>query len=636
MSEPRGESPSSPAAHRLSAALSRRLDVMSNVSRFLKIVWNTHRLLMLAMVVLRLLRGLAPVASLWTAKLIVDGVLAARAVGGGWHSVTALVALELAIVATSDLLSRSAGLVEAILTDLVAQNISVRLMEHAADLDLAMFEDPVFADQLERARQTAGRPQLMARLLSLVQNSVTLASLTAALLALNPWLLLLLLAAAAPSAVSETRFASLQYSLMFRWTPARRELDYLRYVAASPQTAKEVKVFGLAPWLVQRYRMLSAQWLRENRALAYRHLSIGWALSTLSLIAYYIAFVFIVIQAVAGAITLGALTFMASAFSRCRELIHNLLGVASSLYADSLSARDMFAVLELKPTIVAKRTAVAVPRPIREGVVFESVSFTYPGATRLALENVTFRIGAGERVALVGGNGAGKSTVVKLLARLYDPSNGRILLDGRDIRDYDVASLRRRVGIVFQDFVHYDMLFDENIGIGDVDRLRAYLDRIDRKADARHDRVPSTLRLNEDIVAAAERSQATAIVARLPNGWHQMLGRRFQGGVELSGGEWQKVALARAYMRDAELLVLDEPTHSLDARAEADAFERFAELSASRTSLLISHRFSTVRLADRIVVLSDGHTVDDGTHEQLLCREGLYNELFTLQSAAYR
>jgi len=591
---------------------------------------------MLAMVVLRLLRGLAPVASLWTAKLIVDGVLAARAVGGGWHSVTALVALELAIVATSDLLSRSAGLVEAILTDLVAQNISVRLMEHAADLDLAMFEDPVFADQLERARQTAGRPQLMARLLSLVQNSVTLASLTAALLALNPWLLLLLLAAAAPSAVSETRFASLQYSLMFRWTPARRELDYLRYVAASPQTAKEVKVFGLAPWLVQRYRMLSAQWLRENRALAYRHLSIGWALSTLSLIAYYIAFVFIVIQAVAGAITLGALTFMASAFSRCRELIHNLLGVASSLYADSLSARDMFAVLELKPTIVAKRTAVAVPRPIREGVVFESVSFTYPGATRLALENVTFRIGAGERVALVGGNGAGKSTVVKLLARLYDPSNGRILLDGRDIRDYDVASLRRRVGIVFQDFVHYDMLFDENIGIGDVDRLRAYLDRIDRKADARHDRVPSTLRLNEDIVAAAERSQATAIVARLPNGWHQMLGRRFQGGVELSGGEWQKVALARAYMRDAELLVLDEPTHSLDARAEADAFERFAELSASRTSLLISHRFSTVRLADRIVVLSDGHTVDDGTHEQLLCREGLYNELFTLQSAAYR
>jgi len=602
-----------------------RVNALRYVPRLVRLVWETHRGYTITMGVLRLVRAFVPIATLWIGKLIIDGVVAAQRDGGTWRAVGGLVALELGLVIVGELLARASSLVESLLGDLFSNRISVRLMEHAATLDLAQFEDPTFYDHLERARrQTVGRIGLIAQLLGLAQEALTLVTLSAALLAFSPWLMILLVLAILPSFLGETRFAAMEYSLLFRWTPERRQLDYLRWVGASNETAKEVQLFGLAGWLTERYRVLSERWYRENRKLATRKAFVSSALSLIGTLGYYTAYIVIIARTIAGSITLGSLTFLAASFSRGRDLIQRLLMGASSIYEQGLYLRDLFLLFEMQPTITSKPGAPPVPQPIRHGFVFENVGFRYPGSERWAVRNVNFVFRPGERIALVGENGAGKTTLTKLLARLYDPTEGRILLDGVDLREYDLTSLRRAIGVIFQDFVRYDMRFDENVGVGEIESVRDYLD------DGASAATPGSL------VHAADQSLAASLLPRLPAGYRQMLGRRFDEGVDLSGGEWQKIALGRAYMRDAQLLILDEPTAALDARAEYEVFVRFSELMAGRMAVLISHRFSTVRMADRIIVLKGGEVVEDGTHADLLARNGLYAELFGMQAVGYR
>jgi ATP-binding cassette subfamily B protein len=609
-----------------------RLEALRYLPQLVRLVWQTHRAFTGAMILLRLVRAFVPVATLWAAKLIIDQVvMLTRTPGAPLTDLWRVVALELAIVVAGELLARASALVESLLGDLFSNHISVRLMRHAATLDLQQFEDPDFYDHLERARrQTTARIGLIAMLLTMGQDVITLGTLGAALVLHNPWLLLLLTLAILPSFLGETHFAALSYSLLFRRTPERRELDYLRYVGASDKTAKEVQMFGLAGWLSDRYAALAQRYYEENRRLSIRKGIVSALLSFVGTLGYYGAYVTILVRAAAGAISLGTLTFLASAFARSRDLIQSLLLSASDIYEQSLYLKDLFVFFEMQPTIASKPGAPRVPRPIHEGFVFEDVGFQYPDSDRWAIRHVNLGITPGERIALVGENGAGKTTITKLLARLYDPTEGRILLDGIDLKEYDLTSLREAIGVIFQDFVRYDMRFDENVGVGEIEGVTSYLAAVRDAAEAEAPAPPTAL------VDASERSLASALLPRFTRGYRQMLGRRFDDGVDLSGGEWQKIALARAYMREAQLLILDEPTAALDARAEYEVFVRFNQLMAGRMAVVISHRFSTVRMADRIVVLGKGHVLEEGTHEELLAREGLYAELFEMQAAGYR
>ena len=611
-----------------------KVAILGALPKLLGLVWDTHRGYTIAMVTLRLVRSVIPVATLWVGKLIIDAVIHAAA-GGGTGPLWRYLAIEIAIVLSGEFLARASSLVESLLGDLFSNVVSERLMRHAATLDLAQFEDPTFYDHLERARQqTTGRIGLIAQLVGMAQGGVTLATLAVALLAYNPWLLLLLAAAVFPSFVGETHYAALSYSLLFRRTPERRELDYLRYTGASDETAKEVQLFGLAPWLTQRYRDLAQRYFEENKNLSVRRGIVSALLSVVSTVGYYAAYVVILQRAAAGAITIGSLTFLAGSFMRSRDLIQQLLLAASDVYSQTLNLRDLFVFFEMQPSIVSRAGAPPVPQPIREGFTFIDAGFQYPGSERWAVRHLNFTIRPGERLALVGENGAGKTTITKLIARLYEPTEGRVLLDGRDLREYDLLSLRQAIGVIFQDFVRYDMRFDENVGVGEIETTRPYLERLNGAAGAR-----DTVDLGAvpvPITEAADRSLAASLLPKLPHGYRQMLGRRFADGVDLSGGEWQKIALARAYMRTAQLLILDEPTAALDARAEYEVFVRFAELMAGRMAIIISHRFSTVRMADRIIMLRNGEIAEEGTHDELVARGAAYSELFEMQAAGYR
>jgi len=589
-------------------------------------VWDTEPRYVVGILLLRIARAIVPLAVLWIGKLIVDEVvgaieLARAGAAVGWTRLAQLLALELGVALLGEGLARISALLESLLGDLFANRTSVVLMRHAAMLDLEQFENAELYDKLERARrQTVGRIGLFTLLLSTVQDAITLVTLGVALALYVPWLLVLLMIAVLPSLLGETHFASLGYSLLYSWTPERRQLDYLRYIGASDLSAKELKLFGLSDFLVGRYDRLSREFYEANKALALRRSFVSTLLAAVGTLGYYGAYAVIVYLTVtgyrspAGLFTIGVLTFLAGSFRQSRDLIQRILLSLSQVYEQSLYLDDLFTFLALGPSIRPRPGAREVPAPIRTGFVFQGVGFRYPGAEEWAVRGLDFSLTPGERLALVGENGAGKTTLVKLLARLYDPTEGRILLDGVDLREYDVESLRRNVGVIFQDFVRYDFLFRENIAVGNIEQL----------ADERK------------IRTAAERSLADTVAARLSGRYGQMLGRRFEGGIELSGGEWQKVALARAYIRDAQLLILDEPTAALDARAEYEVFLRFSELTAGRMAVLISHRFSTVRMADRILVLRGGELVEHGTHEVLVARGGLYAELFQLQAAGYR
>ncbi|HYH82539.1 MAG TPA: ABC transporter ATP-binding protein [Longimicrobium sp.] len=614
-----------------------RLRAMRNLPPFLKMVWRTHRGMVAGICALRLLRAFIPLATLWVGKLIIDTVvLASRTGEPDWGRVATLLGVEFGIVALGEIAARTGSLLESLLGDLFSNRLSVRLMEHAAELDLQHFEDPEFYDRLERARrQTVGRIALLSQLLSLAQDALTALTLTGTLLAFSPLLFGLLVIAVLPSFLGETHFAALGYSLLYQWTPERRKLDYYRYVAATDRTAKEVKLFGLSGWLIEQYRDLSERFYQANRSLAIRRNLASTALSLVSTLGYYAAYAAIVVRAVTGRITIGDLTLLAGTFSRSRDVIQRMLLSFSELYEQALYLDDLFVFFAMRPGIARPENALPFPRPIRQGFEFRGVWFRYPEAAPAGdappapeppdddrawvLRGIDFRIGPGERLALVGENGAGKTTITKLLTRLYDPTRGQILLDGHPLAAYDPHDLHDQVGVIFQDFVRYDMVAEDNIAVGRIAALGAGEGGV-----------------REQIEEAARRSLAAGVIDALPQRYQTMLGKRFEGGVDLSGGQWQKVALGRAYMRDAQLLVLDEPTAALDARAEYEVFRRFSELTDEKMAILISHRFSTVRMADRILVLEHGVVLEDGTHDQLVALGGRYAELFALQAAGYR
>jgi len=607
--------------------LRERLGALRNLPPFLKLVWRTSPALTISLVALRIVRALLPVITLYVGKLIIDEVV--RLAGGplGNHAlsewfesgelrhISVLIALEFGLAIASDVLGRYVSLLDSLLSERFSTETSLRLMEHAATLDLEDFEDSELQDRLERARrQAGGRTSLIGQLMGQAQDVVTVVSFAAGLLVYAPWLIVLLAIALLPAFVGEAHFNAQAYSLNFARTPERRELDYIRQTGTSAETAKEVKIFGLNRFLIERYRTLAESFFAANRRISLRRAGWGSVLSALGTTAYYVAYAYIVWRTLHGEFSIGDLTFLAGSFRRLRNLLENLLLGFSQVAGQALYLDDLFTFFEIMPEIVQPPNARPFPAPIRHGFTFENVGFRYPGAERWAVRALSFTLRSGEILALVGENGAGKTTLVKLLARLYDPDEGRILLDGHDLREYDLFALRANIGVIFQDFVRYHLSAADNIAVG--------------RIEARDDR--------DRIVAAAERSLAADFIQRLPAGYEQVLGKRFRTGVDLSGGEWQKIAIARAYMRDAQVLILDEPTAALDARAEYEVFRRFKEMSRGKTVVLISHRFSSVRMADRIIVLADGSIEATGTHTELLEQGGRYAELFELQAAGYR
>jgi ATP-binding cassette, subfamily B, bacterial len=609
------------------ASLKERVGALRNLRPFAVMVWRTSPQLMAASLALRLVRALLPVITLFIGKLIIDDVVALVQMlhkpetlsqwlnSGLLNWLGLLLIAEFALAVLADILGRIVSLVDGLLSERVSNSSSVRLMEHAATLDLEDFEDSEFQDQLERARrQTSGRMTLMGQLLGQAQDIVTVASFVAGFIFFAPWLIALLLLALVPAFLGEAHFNAQSYSLDFGRTPERRELDYVRQTAASVETAKEVKIFGLNGFLIDRYIRLANDFYAANRKLAMRRARWGGLFTAIGTIGYYLAYAYIAWRTLTGEFSVGDLTFLAGSFRRLRTLLEGLLTSFSTTAGQALYLNDLFSFFEVEPEILSPDNPRPFPQPIREGFVFDDVGFRYPDAERWAVRHLSFELHAGEVLALVGENGAGKTTLVKLLTRLYDPDEGRILLDGHDLREYDPEALRGNMGVIFQDFVRYNLSAGDNIAVGKI-AARGDSARIER---------------------AAMRSQADEVINRLPAGYQQMIGKRFKNGVELSGGEWQKIAIARAYMREAAVLVLDEPTAALDARSEFEVFKRFKELSSGKTAVLISHRFSSVRMADRILVLADGIVEAAGTHDELMKQSGRYSELFELQAAGYR
>jgi ATP-binding cassette subfamily B protein len=584
-------------------------------------VWLTHPAYAFCSLFSRLATALLPIAVLYVAKLLVDEAVALATgsvlLDGRSASQEALwryFAIEVVLVLLTDLLGRLQGFSDAMLGELFSNRMTVKMIRHAASLDLATFEDPQFQDRLDRARrQTSDRLNVLFLVASMLQQGLGLAVMSLTVIAFSPWFLGLLLVSLAPVFWSEAHFAALGYALLYRWTPERRETDYLRLLGASHTTAKEVKIFGLSAYFVQRIEGLLNRYFTESKQLAVRRTWTNSLLGLLPTAAYYASLAYILLQTLARVISIGDWIFLSRIFSQARGLLVQIFQGLSRVAEQSLYVRDLYEFFETKPQLAVREGALPAPRVWSEGIRFENVEFAYPEGQPV-LRGISFALAPGEKIALLGENGAGKTTIVKLLCRLYDPTAGRILLDGVDLRDYDPESLRAQIGVIFQDFLKYDMLVRENIGLG------------------------NTLVMNDAarLRQAAEKSYADSVIAALPQGDATMLGRRFAGGVELSQGQWQKIALARAYMRDANLLILDEPTASLDARAEYEVFERFANLTEGKSAVLISHRFSTVRMADQILVLEEGKILEQGSHQDLLRRQGRYAELFELQAAGYR
>ncbi len=604
-----------------------RLANLRHLGRLVAQIWRTSRWLTAASIGLRLVRSLQPVAMLYVGKLIIDEVVrltAAPAPGadlaGWWASgelsaVAALLALELALVIATDLLARSTTLVDSTLGELHSNTVSIELMRHAARLDLQHFESPEYQDRLERARrQAAGRNALLSQIFGQAQDAITVMTLVAGLVLYAPWLVLLLPLSFVPAMLGEVRFNTLSYYLSRNRTPERRQLEYIRHVGASAESAKEIKLFGLGEFLVERFRALATAIFVENRRLAVERALWGALFAGISTLIYYGAYAWLVLQTVMGSYSIGDLVFLSGSFLNLNSLFQRILLGFTQIAGQSLYLDDLFSFFEIQPVMRRHPTPTAFPHPIRQGVTFEGVGFRYPETDNWAVRGLDFTIRAGETLALVGENGAGKTTIVKLLTRLYDPDEGRITVDGIDLRDMAVEDIHAHVGVIFQDFVRYSLTAAENIGVGRVEHITDL----------------------QQVKDAARRSLADAVIAKLPLGYDQPLGRLFNKGRDLSGGEWQKIAIARAYMRDADLIVLDEPTSALDAKAEAEVFARFKGIATGKTAMLISHRFSTVRMADRILVLDLGRIIEDGSHDELIALDGLYAELFELQARGYR
>jgi ATP-binding cassette, subfamily B, bacterial len=593
-----------------------RLSALRNVPPVLKIVWQSGPAVVGFGLFFRLLSSLFPLALIWVTKLIVDGIVR---VISTHHPIQPkfwwLVVAEFSLAILTAIVARAIDYTDSLLADKYTRHVSVEVMKHAADLDVIAYEDPVFYDRLERARvQATDRLAMIQAIGRLVQQVITTILFSASIILYSPWLMLMLIAGVLPAFLGESHFAFLGYAKNFRQTPVRRQLDYLRILGGSKEAAKELKLFRLKDFLTGRFAKLSNQIYEENVSLSRRKLVAGSLLSVVATVGYYSAYVFVIFRTLYGAMTIGDFYFLVNAIQQASSNIQQIFSTLAGIADQALFLTDLLAFFEMRPTIRSKPNALPAPRPIVHGFEFCNVSFRYPGSSRLVLSGLNFHLHPAERVALIGENGQGKTTIVKLITRLYDPTDGQILLDGVDLREYDLEDLYREIGVIFQDFMKYEMTARENIAIGKIEDL-AHVQRLRE---------------------AARKSMADDVIARLPAGYEQMLGRRFETGVDLSGGEWQKVALARAYLRDAQLLILDEPTAALDARSEFEVFQRFAELTAGKMALFISHRFSTVRMADRIVVLENGRIAEEGSHEQLASRGGRYAEMFEMQAASYR
>lgn len=593
-----------------------RVTALRNVPPVLKIVWESGPVVVTLGLVFRLVLALLPVAATWVAAQILDIV---HIVLNHHQAVPTrlwwLVGAEFGVALLAGLVSRGIDYLDALLADKYTRHVSIRVMQHASSLDLIAYEDPVFYDRLERARvQATDRLGMIQSIGRLVQQAITAGSFSVAIFVFSPWLLFLLIIGILPAFIGESHFAFLGYAKNFRQTPAKRELDYLRVLGGSREAAKELKLFGLRKFLVDRFTLLSDQIYEQDVSLARRRLVAGAFLSMIGTGGYYGAYLYIIWRTVQGAIGFGTMAFLTGAIMQASTSIQQIFSTLSSIADQALFLTDLLAFFAMRPTIRSKPNALPGPRPIVRGFEFRHVFFRYPDTERMVLNDLNLWLHPRERVALIGENGEGKTTLVKLLTRLYDPTEGEILLDGIDLREYDLDDLYREIGVIFQDFMRYEMTARENIAVGKIEEVN-----------------------NLDLLkAAADKSMAADVIRRLPLQFQQQLGRRFENGVDLSGGEWQKLALARAYLRDAQFLILDEPTAALDARSEYEVFQRFAELTAGKAALFISHRFSTVRMADRIIVMERGRITEDGDHDQLFRLGGRYAEMFELQAANYR
>ncbi len=583
--------------------------------RFFKEIRQSASLLFWCNLISRLATSFLPILLLWVGKMIIDEVvLQAGAESKSFQRLWWLIGIELIMAIGSDILSRIINLTDGLMGDKYSNDSSVKLIKKTKEVELSDLEDPAFYDKLNMARtQTAGRVNLMSNVLSQFQDVITSSSLIVGLIVYEPWLILLLIASVIPAFINEIRFSSSSYSLARSWTSERRELDYLRFIGANDKTAKEIKLFGLADFIADRFALLSEKYYNANKKLSIDRTIWGIAFNIIGVICYYGAYLLIVVKTVKGLITIGALTFLSSAFSRLRNSLQNIFSRFSRITESALYLQDYFEFLDLDVSDDNGFEKYILPSAIKDGFEFKNVSFRYPGSDRYVLKELNLKIKAGEKMAFVGENGSGKTTLIKLLLRFYDPIEGAILLDGIDIRHYERASYQQLFGVIFQDFVQYEFTIGENIAVGKINKIKDTL----------------------EIKNAAEKSLADDVVNALPLKYEQQLGKRFKSGIELSGGQWQKIALARAYMKDAKVMILDEPTSALDARSEYETFQRFIGLTKGKTSVIISHRFSTVRMADRIMVLKDGGIIELGTHEELMANNGLYAELFELQAAGY-
>ena len=592
-----------------------RLRALKNVPPVLRFVWESGPKVVFWNIATRIFVAFLPVGIGIVGRFIIDGVNQIRIHKPLPQHFWWLVGAEMALAVLTGILSRAVDYFDNLLADRYTHHVSVEVMRKAASLDLTVYEDPVFYDRLERARvQATDRLAMIQQMGRLLQQSVTAIAFSAVLIRYSPFLLLLLVAGIIPAFLGESHFAFLTYAKNFRQTPARRQMDYLRQVGGSKEAAKELKLFNLSEYLTARFTRLSQGIFEENVALNRRRLFWGGLLAIVGQLGYYGAYGYSIYRTIQGRYSIGDLALITTAIMQAMANIQQAFSTASGVADQALFLTDLLAFFEMKPRVESKVNALPAPRPIFSGFEFRNVSFAYPGTDRRVLSNFNFTLGCGERVALIGENGQGKTTIVKLITRLYDPTEGEILLDGVDLREYDLADLHAEIGVIFQDFMRYEMTARENIEVG----------RIETKHSI------------EDLEYAAQKSLASEVIDKLHGGFDQMLGRRFEGGVDLSGGEWQKLALARAYLRDAQLLILDEPTAALDARSELEVFERFAELTYGKMALLISHRFSTVRMADRIVVLEAGRLVEEGSHSQLITLGGRYAAMFEMQAASYR